>query len=86
MLPAFRDVAASMAHSVATAKRVYDLHGKTQANQRLAGMASLERQRQATTNPAAASTVDTTRPVSLTLLRQCGTVLIPLCPVSDKHW
>ena len=34
-----------MAHSVQTARRVYDVHGTTAANWRLAGIASLNRHR-----------------------------------------
>ena len=47
-----RAVAASMAHSVQTARRVYDVHGMTAASQRLAGIASLERQRLAAADAA----------------------------------
>ena len=43
-----------MAHSVHTARRVYDVHGTTAASQRLAGIASLERQRLAAADAAAA--------------------------------
>lgn len=41
-----RNVAAAMAHSVKTASRFYDVHGIREKTQRLAGVASLLRQRE----------------------------------------